>query len=84
MKLNPEKLAVALGLTWGLYVLLIGWVAAIGWGTSELVTALAGLYVGFKATLLGGIIGGLWGFLDGIIAGYLIAVFYNMAQKSKK
>ncbi len=81
MKLNPKKLAIALALTWGLYVLCIGWAAAIGWGTTDLVSALAGLYIGFKATLLGGIIGGLWAAIDGLIAGYLIAWFYNWAPK---
>jgi hypothetical protein len=84
MKLNPEKLAAAVGLTWGLYVLLIGWVAAIGWGNTDLVSSLSGLYIGFKATFVGGIIGGLWGLIDGLIGGYLIALFYNWMIKSKK
>lgn len=81
MKLNPKKLATALAATWGLYVLLIGWVAAAGWGTTDLVDALSGLYLGFKATFVGGIIGGLWGMIDGLIAGYIIAWVYNWAPK---
>ncbi len=81
MKLNPKKLAIAGALTWGLYVLLSGWVAWIGWGNHDLVNALAGLYVGYKATFWGAVIGGLWGLLDGLIGGYLLAVFYNWASK---
>jgi hypothetical protein len=81
MKLNPKKLAIALGLTGGLGVLLVGWLAAAGWGNYDLVNALSAVYIGFKATFWGGIIGGLWGFLDGLIAGYLIATLYNRAPK---
>lgn len=77
MKLNPKKLAIAGGITWALYVLFIGWVAALGWGNHDLVHAMSGLYIGFKATFLGGIIGGLWGLVDGLIGGYLVAFFYN-------
>jgi hypothetical protein len=81
MKLNPKKLAISSAIVWGLYVLLAGWVAAIGWGNHDLVKALAGLYIGYKATFIGGIIGGLWAVVDGLIGGYLVAVFYNYADK---
>ncbi len=80
MKLNPKQLAIAGGIVWGAYVLLAGWAAAIGWGNHALVNALAGLYIGYKATFWGSVIGGLWAIVDGVIAGYLIAYLYNWSK----
>ena len=77
MKLNTKKLSLAFSLTWGLFVLSIGWTAAIGWGNHALVNTMSGLYIGFKASFLGGIIGGLWGLVDGFIGGFLVSMFYN-------
>ena len=75
-KLNVKALAVGIGVLWAIYVLFIGWVAAFGWGT-ELVTVLSSLYIGYSASFVGGIIGGIWAFIDGAIAGAIIAWVYN-------
>lgn len=75
-KLNPKALAIALGTTCALYTLILGWAAMFGWGTN-LADAVATLYIGFAPTLLGGIIGAVWGFIDGAIAGAVIAFVYN-------
>jgi len=77
-KLKIIPLAAATGAVWGGGVLLLGWAAAFGWG-AMLVEALASLYIGYGASFLGGIIGGLWAFVDGAIAGALIAAIYNLA-----
>lgn len=77
MKLNMKKLALAFGVIWALYVVWIAWVAgAIGWG-DKIVDVLASLYRGYDATFLGGLIGGAWGFVDGAIAGVIVAWVYN-------
>ena len=75
-KLNVKALAVGIGVLWAIYVLFIGWVAAFGWG-KELVTVLSSLYIGYSASFVGGIIGGIWAFIDGAIAGAIIAWVYN-------
>ena len=80
-KLNIKALAVAIGALWAFSVLLLAWMAAFGWGR-EMVTVLASLYLGYAPTFLGGIIGAVWAFIEGAIAGAIIAWLYNMvAQK---
>jgi hypothetical protein len=79
-KCNIKALAVAIGVLWAIYVLFLGWIAAFGWGR-ELVTVLSSLYMGYKPTFLGGIIGGIWAFVDGAIAGAIIAWVYNLVAK---
>ncbi len=75
-KLSYKGLILALGFTWAIYLLFNGWVAIGGWAT-ELVNVMGSYYIGYGPTFLGGIIGGIWGFIDGAIAGFLIALFYN-------
>jgi hypothetical protein len=79
-KCNIKALAVAIGVLWAIYVLLLGWIAAFGWGR-EMVTVLSSLYIGYKPTFVGGIIGGIWAFVDGAIAGAIIAWVYNLVAK---
>lgn len=71
MKLSTKKFSMAAAITWGLYILLIGWAATAGWGNHQLVTIISSLYVGFKPTFFGSLIGCAWGILDGLIGGYI-------------
>ena len=77
---KPAALGIALGSVWGSSVLFIGLTAMGGWGTS-IVQALASFYVGYNATIAGAVIGGIWGFFDGLIGGLLIAWVYNLVAK---
>jgi hypothetical protein len=79
-KCNIKALAVAIGVLWAIYVLFLGWIAAFGWGR-ELVRVLSSLYIGYSPTFVGGIIGGIWAFVDGAIAGAIIAWVYNLVAK---
>ena len=76
-KLHPIALGLVLGFLWGLSVAMLGIVAlhfdyAVGF-----VSALSHLYIGFKTTPLGIVIGMLWGFLDFFVFGLLIGWLYN-------
>ncbi len=79
-KMSVRAATLAFGLTWGLYMLFLGWAAALGWGAG-LVGPIAFLYIGFAPSFIGGIIGALWGFADGAIAGALVALLYNAFAK---
>ncbi len=81
-KLSVKGLAIGLGATWALCMLFIGWAAIFGWATS-IVDTMSSVYIGFKPTFLGGIIGAAWGFVDGAIGGLVIALIYNAVAKKK-
>lgn len=83
-KLCVRSLVLALGIGGALCALIMGWLAAFGWGT-QVVMLLSSFYIGYEPTFLGGIIGAVWGFVDGAISGLVIGYLYNVfAAKGEK
>ncbi len=78
-----KGLALGIGALWGFYVLCAGWAAHFGWWTT-FVTAFGTAYIGYGPTFVGGIIGGIWGFFDGAVAGAIIAFIYNLSLKPRR
>jgi len=79
--LEPVNFGIAFGIVFGLYALLIGLLATyVGFG-ANLVLMLSSWYIGYDTTLVGSFAGGLWGFVDSFIAGYVIALIYNLLLK---
>jgi fructose-specific phosphotransferase system IIC component len=75
--LGVVSFGLAVGITSAVFVFLLGIVAALlGWGI-ELAQILASLYIGFGPTFAGTIAGAVWAFVDGLIAGMMIAWLYN-------
>lgn len=67
----------AVGLTWAILVFMLGLLAALlSWGV-PIAVILSSLYVGFGPTFIGSVAGAVWGFVNGLIAGLLIAWLYN-------
>jgi hypothetical protein len=82
-RLNVKALAIACGVLWGLGMLFVGWTSMLfGWGTA-FVVMMSSIYLWFAPTFLGGIIGAIWGFCDGAVAGAVLALLYNWAAKKK-
>ena len=81
MELHKRALGLALGLVWGLIVLLATWWFLIQGQPGEYVSKLHTLYIGYSVSWGGSIIGFIWGFVDGFIAGVLIAWFYEFFSK---
>jgi len=79
-RLSPNALGVAAGILWAAYVLSVGITAMFGWGVA-LVDAISSLYLGYGPSIPGAIIGAVWGFVDGYIAGVVIAWLYNKLAK---
>jgi len=44
---------------------------------NKMVETISSVYIGFRSTPTGVLIGGLWGFLDGVIGGIIIAWLFN-------
>ena len=80
-RLSLCALGMALGITWGCAMLLVGLLSTyLGWATPW-VELFGSVYVGFASTLIGSFIGGLWGFIDGFIGGVIVAFIYNLCSK---
>ncbi len=77
---RPLALGIAIGVLWAIYVFFVGITAMFDWGNA-LVEALASLYIGYSASVIGAIIGAIWAFVDGFIAGVVIAWIYNLVAK---
>ena len=75
-RLSVKGLGLAVGVTWGIGVLILGLIGSIGWGRA-VVDVLGSLYLGFRPTPVGSIIGGAWAFVDGALAGVVVAWLYN-------
>ncbi len=75
-QINLKALALSLGATFGAYVFLLGILAMFGYGV-PVVEAISSLYMGYAPTCLGALIGGLYAFFDGAVAGLLIGWLYN-------
>jgi len=80
-KLNIKALGLTFGIIWGITILIIGIAAACG-SYGELIVALLGsIYIGYEASILGSLIGAIWGFVDAFIFGVIIAWLYNKFTK---
>lgn len=76
MKLRVRALGMALGIAWGLYILLATfWLMWFRGGTGS--ATLSNLYPGYDTTYVGALVGMIWGFVDGFIAGAFVAWLYN-------
>ncbi len=76
-KLNVTALAMAFGLTWGVFIFLLTLTAMCwGWG-SAFVALLSDVYIGVVTTWFGAVMALVWGFVDGFIGGLVFALLYN-------
>jgi len=76
-QLHVLSFGLALGVTWGLGIFILGIVNYFSiWGV-EVLGSLATLYIGYAPTILGSVLGAIWGFVDAFIGGVIIAWLYN-------
>ena len=83
MKLSQKALGLSFGLVWGFTVLLATWWLLITGSSGLTISTLSHFYFGYTFSWLGGIIGLIWGFVDGFIGGVIIAWLYNLFNKGK-
>lgn len=83
MKLNVKALALAVGIVWGLAIFLVTyWFLVFGYEGNTL-AKLSNVYFGYSVTWYGAFVGLIWGFVDGLIGGALLAWLYNKFGKDK-
>lgn len=77
MKLDVKAFALACGLLWGLGLFfLTWWMIAVGGATGE-TTFIGRIYLGYRISPAGSVIGLAWGFFDALIGGAIFAWLYN-------
>ena len=81
MELRKRNLGLALGMVWGLAVMIGTWWLMFMGSPGDTISNLRGFYFGYTYSFVGGIVGFIWGFVDGFITGVLIAWFYNLGNK---
>ena len=80
-KLDVRAFGLACGIMWGAIMLILGFINTFCvWGTG-IENVMATLYIGYKSTILGSIIGGIWGFVDAGVGGLVVAWLYNKFAK---
>jgi len=80
-KLNVKAFGLACGIVWGSIMLVLGLCNTFGnWGAG-IERAMATLYLGYSSTVVGSVIGGIWGFVDAGVGGAAIAWLYNKFLK---
>jgi len=77
-KLKTCAFGFALGFTNGLGMALFAWAGWLGKYGIDMIHQIASVYYGYAPTLVGGLIGGAWGFLNGFIFGMIVACVYNL------
>ncbi|MFQ5893192.1 MAG: bacteriophage holin [Nitrospinota bacterium] len=70
MKLNVKAFALACGLLWGLGLFCLTW-----WMIET--TFIGRIYLGYRISPAGSVIGLAWGFFDALIGGAIFAWLYN-------
>ena len=77
MKLNAKAFGITFGVLWG-FGLCFGtwWMILIG-KAQGVPTLVSNIYIGYKITPLGSLMGLAWGFFDGLGCGLIFAWLYN-------
>lgn len=81
MKLDAKAFGLACGLLWAFGVVTLGLLSITADYGTGFVSALGSVYLGYDASTAGIVIGAIWGFLDGGIGGWLLALLYNKLAK---
>jgi len=77
MKLDVIGFGVTLGCIWSLCTLVLVLASRRSRKADAIVQLFSKVYRGFEKTLLGALVGAVWGFIDGTVSGLLIAWVYN-------
>ena len=77
MRLNTKAFALTCGIVWGAMIFLAtAWLLVFGFD-GQLIRMLDHFYFGYSFSFVGAVIGGIWGFVDGAIGGFVFAWLYN-------
>ena len=76
-RFSPKACGLAFGILWAGGTVLMGLTAMVCSWAQPFVDVVSVMYVGYSASIVGILIGGVWGFVDAFIGGFLFAWLYN-------
>ncbi len=84
-RISPLALGMAMGVTWGVSVLLMGLIACYLMYGMAFVSAMGTVYTGYDASIAGSLMGGVIGFVDAFVVGSYTPnnPTYNTAHKNR-
>jgi hypothetical protein len=77
MRLNTKAFAFTCGILWGATVMLATWWLLIFGYHGQVMSNLDHFYIGYTFSYPGAVVGAIWGFLDGLVCGFIFAWLYN-------
>lgn len=77
MKLNVKAFALTCGILWGVVVILFTYLLLIMDSPGRTISKISAFYFGYSYSWIGGIVGLIWGFVDGLLSGAIFAWLYN-------
>lgn len=80
-KISVKSVALSLGLLWGVCLFLMTLLSHYTGYASVFLSIVADVYVGYKVTPMGSIVGLVYGFLDGFIGVYVFVWIYRFINK---
>ncbi len=78
MKLNVKAFALTTGIIWGAGLFVLTWWIIVFEGQTGAQTMIGLVYRGYNISAVGSLIGLIWGFVDGLIGGFIFAWLYNL------
>jgi len=81
MELHKRVLGLAVGVVWGLSILLGTWWLLLRGAPGEMFSKLGSFYIGYSFSWDGAIIGFIWAFAEGFLAGFLLTWLYEKFSK---
>lgn len=79
--MSIRTVGLTLGVFWGATMFFLAWWLMITGNAEGPITLLERIYIGYSFTPMGSVIGAVWGFVDGGIAGIIFAWLYNLIDK---
>ncbi|MCK5083408.1 MAG: bacteriophage holin [Candidatus Omnitrophica bacterium] len=76
-RLDVRVFGLTLGCIWSFVVLALGIASMLLDRGSRIVKLFSTVYMGYRSTVQGVLIGAAWGFMDGAVSGVMIAWLYN-------
>jgi hypothetical protein len=81
MKLNVKAFALTCSLIWGFGLFVLTWWIILTSGATGETTLIGRIYLGYRISPLGSVIGLIWALLDGFVGGAIFAWLYNLIAK---